>query len=85
MAIVGSAEIIVRAVTKNVKDDIRKGLSGLDGIGNDAGDSVGDSFSKGFSRGFGRNAGELLDIGRVLKEADAAREQFANLQRASFA
>ncbi len=85
MAIVGSAEIIVRAVTKNVKDDIRKGLSGLDGIGNDAGDSVGNSFSKGFARGFGRNAGELLDVGRVLKEADAAREQFASLQRASFA
>jgi hypothetical protein len=85
MAIVGSAEIIVRAVTNNVKDDIRKGLSGLDGIGNDAGNSVGDSFSKGFSRGFGRNAAELLDVGRVLKEADAAREQFANLQRASFA
>jgi phage-related protein len=85
MAIVGSAEIIVRAVTKNVKDDIRKGLSGLDGIGNDAGDGVGDSFSKGFARGFGRNAGEILDLGKVLKEADAAREQFANLQRASFA
>ena len=85
MAIVGSAEIIVRAVTKNVKDDIRKGLSGLDGIGNDAGDSVGTSFSKGFARGFGRNAGELLDVGRVLKEAEAAREQFASLQRASFA
>jgi len=85
MAIVGSAEIIVRAVTNNVKDDIRKGLSGLDGIGDDAGNSVGDSFSKGFARGFGRNAGELLDVGRVLKEADMAREQFANLQRASFA
>ena len=85
MAIVGSAEIIVRAVTKNVKDDIRKGLSGLDGIGNDAGDSVGDSFSKGFARGFGKNAGEILDLGRVLKEADRAREQFGNLQRTSFA
>ena len=85
MAIVGSAEIIVRAVTNNVKDDIRKGLSGLDGIGDDAGNSVGDSFSKGFARGFGRNAGELLDVGRVLREADMAREQFANLQRASFA
>ena len=44
MAIVGSAEIIVRAVTNNVKDDIRKGLSGLDGIGDDAGNSVGYSF-----------------------------------------
>jgi hypothetical protein len=85
MAIVGSAEIIVRAVTNGVKDDIRKGLSGLDGIGNDAGDSVGDSFSKGFARGFGRNASELLDVGKILKEADMAREQFANLQRASFA
>ena len=85
MAIVGSAEIIVRAVTNGVKDDIRKGLSGLDGIGDDAGNSVGNSFSKGFARGFGNNAGELLDVGRIFKEADKAREKFADLQRASFA
>jgi len=84
MAIVGSAEIVVRAVTRNVKDDIKKGLSGLDGIGNDAGGSVGDSFSKGFARGFGRNAADLLDVGPMLASANAAREQFANLQRASF-
>jgi len=85
MAIVGSAEIVVRAVTRNVKDDIKKGLSGLDGIGNDAGGSVGNSFSKGFARGFGRNAADLLDVGPLLASANAAREQFANLQRASFA
>jgi hypothetical protein len=84
MAIVGSAEIVVRAVTKNVKDDIRRGLSGLDGIGNDAGNDVGDSFSRGFARGFGRNAADLLDVGPLLASANAAREQFANLQRASF-
>jgi hypothetical protein len=84
MAIVGSAEIVVRAVTRNVKDDIKKGLSGLDGIGNDAGGSVGDSFSKGFARGFGRNAADLLDVGPLLRSAEAAREQFASLQKASF-
>jgi len=84
MAIVGSAEIVVRAVTKGVKDDIKKGLSGLDGIGNDAGNSVGDNFSKGFSRGFGRNAANLLDVGPILASAEAAREQFASLQKASF-
>jgi hypothetical protein len=71
--------------TRNLKDDIRKGLSGLDGIGDDAGNSVGNSFSKGFARGFGNNAGELLDVGRIFKEADKAREKFADLQRASFA
>lgn len=84
MAIVGSAEIVVRAVTRGVKDDIKKGLSGLDGIGNDAGNSVGDNFSKGFSRGFGRNAANLLDVGPILANAEAAREQFASLQKASF-
>lgn len=84
MAIVGSAEIVVRAVTKGVKDDIKKGLSGLDGIGTDAGNGVGDNFAKGFSRGFGRNAANLLDVGPILASAEAAREQFASLQKASF-
>ena len=84
MAIVGSAEIVVRAVTRGVKDDIKKGLSGLDGIGTDAGNGVGDNFAKGFSRGFGRNAANLLDVGPILASAEAAREQFASLQKASF-
>lgn len=85
MAVVGSAEIVVRAITTGFKDDIKKQLSGLDGIGNDSGDSVGKSFSRGFTRSAGSGISELFNAGNLIREADAAREQFISLQRASFA
>ena len=85
MAVVGSAEIVVRAITAGFKDDVKKQLSGLDSIGKDSGDSVGKSFSRGFSRSAGNGIGELFDAGKLVREAEAAREQFISLQRASFA
>ncbi len=85
MAVVGSAEIVVRAITTGFKDDVKRQLSGLDSIGRDSGDSVGKSFSRGFSRSAGNGIGELFDAGKLVREAEAAREQFISLQRASFA
>lgn len=85
MAVVGSAEIVVRAITTGFKDDIKRQLSGLDGVGNDSGDSVGKSFSRGFSRTAGNGISDLFKAGNFIREAEAAREQFASLQRASFA
>ena len=85
MAVVGSAEIIVRAITTGFKDDVKRQLSGLDGIGNDSGDSVGKSFSRGFARSAGSGVSDLFKAGNFIREAEAAREQFASLQRASFA
>ena len=35
MAVVGEAHIIVRAITTQVKDDIKRGFSGVDGVIND--------------------------------------------------
>ena len=85
MAVVGSAEIIVRAITTGFKDDVKRQLSGLDGIGADSGDSVGKSFSRGFARSAGNGVADLFNVGNFVREAEAAREQFISMQRASFA
>ncbi len=84
MAVVGSAEIVVRAITTGFKDDVKRGLAGIDGLGDGAGSDLGSSFSRGFSRGFGQNAAKLLDVGPVLANAQAAAASFASLQRQSF-
>jgi phage-related minor tail protein len=85
MAVVGSAEIVVRAITTGFKDDVKRQLGGLDGIGNDSGDSVGRSFSRGFTRAAGQGLTGLFNVGNFTAEAEAARAQFASLQKASFA
>ena len=85
MAVVGSAEIVVRAITTGFKDDVKRQLSGLDGLGNDSGDSVGKSFARGFSRSAGSGLTNLFSAGNIAAEAEVARAQFASLQKASFA
>jgi hypothetical protein len=85
VAVVGSAEIVVRAITTGFKDDVKRQLSGMDGIGRDSGDSVGKSFSRGFARSAGQGLTGLFNAGNIAAEAEAARAQFASLQKASFA
>jgi hypothetical protein len=85
VAVVGEASIVVRAITTGFKDDVKRGLAGIDGLGDGAGNDLGSSFSKGFSKGFGSNAAKLLDVGPILANAEAARTSFASLQRQSFA
>ena len=84
MAVVGSAEIVVRAITTGFKDDVKKGLQGIDSVGDRAGNDLGTSFSRGFAKGFGQNAANILDIGPVLANSQAAVASFASLQRQSF-
>lgn len=50
MAVVGSANIIVRAVTTGVRNDIRRGFAGVDGEGRRAGQRIGKAFQNGFLR-----------------------------------
>lgn len=50
MAVVGSANIIVRAVTTGVRNDIRRGFAGVDGEGRRAGQRIGKAFQGGFLR-----------------------------------
>lgn len=50
MAVVGEAHIIVRAITTQVKDDIKKGFSGVDGVVSDAGKQIQKTFKNDFAR-----------------------------------
>lgn len=50
MAVVGEAEIIVRAITTGVRDDLRRGFSGIDDVVKDAGKSIGRAFRSDFAR-----------------------------------
>jgi hypothetical protein len=84
VAVVGSAEIIVRAITTGVKDDIQRAFNGSDSIAERAGSNAGASFTKGFRRSSGDSAslfGKSLSQGDVNRFA-AARKQFMSLTRA---
>jgi hypothetical protein len=75
MAVVGEAHIIVRAITTQVKDDIKKGFSGVDDVVNKAGKQIRDSFSNDFAREaeFARKAWQkLTKTGFVLQTAIGA-------------
>jgi hypothetical protein len=66
MAVVGRAEIIVRAVTTGIKDDIRKGLAGASDVASTAGSDV----SKGFNKGLKSN-----DISKSFRKFKQESEQ----------
>ena len=77
--VVGSAFIIVRAITKGVEKDIKDGFKGSGSIGNDSGDTVGRNFLKGFSRAT-RKGG----FAGLIRESSAAKERFSSLTRAGY-
>jgi len=79
--IVGAAQIVVRAVTSGVKNDIRRGFKDVDGIGGDAGDRVGKDFKNGLARGMGDNVSSILNVGGLVAAAEAAGAAFSSLQR----
>ena len=86
MAVVGEAQIIVRAITTGVERDIRRGFSNLDGAARNTGSNLGTSFSDGFNRSgavsvFGRVADGLRSL---APEAEAARLAYQKLARANF-
>jgi phage-related protein len=77
MAIVGEANVIVRAITTGFSDDINKALQGING-GN-AGRRLGQSFNRGF------NAGPAVkNLRQLQNEADRAREVFFRLVTTSY-
>jgi phage-related protein len=84
VAVVGSAKIIVRAITDQVEGDIRRGFRGSDRVGSKAGREIGDAMRKGINAGggninfFSRVSNGLKMMGRDSRGAYAA---FAQLQR----
>jgi hypothetical protein len=51
MAIVGSAYVVVRAMTEKVEGDIKRGFSGASAAAGSAGKDMGESIAKGFGKG----------------------------------
>jgi hypothetical protein len=71
MAVVGRAEILVRAVTTGIKDDIRKGLAGASDVASTAGSDVSKSFNKGLksndiSKSFNKFKQEAEQLGKAF-------------------
>ncbi len=77
--VVGSAFIVVRAITAGVDKDIKNGLRGVGSAGDEAGDQVG----KGFRRGFGRSTNKGM-FSRLIAESIQAKERFSQLTRAGY-
>jgi len=77
--VVGSAYIVVRAITAGVDKDIKNGFGKTDRIGQDAGDRVGDGFRRGFSRTANRNI-----FGNLIRDSIAAKERFSSLTRVGY-
>lgn len=87
MAVVGHAEIIVRAITTGVEKDIRKGFDGISkSIANSAGRKIGNSFADGFSRSRSSNMfGKISDgLKTMVPEAEGARKAFQSLVRTGY-
>ena len=83
MAVVGHAEIIVKAITKGVKDDIRRGFDGIEKDAQTVGNNVGKSFNDGLSKGMG-GGGSKGTIGRFTKESEELARSFHRGIRSSY-
>ena len=80
MAVVGEAYIVVRAITDQVRDDIRRGFDGAGDIGNRAGQDAGKRFSDGFNRGSSRR-----DIfANLERSTSGAADAFTSLVRTGY-
>lgn len=81
MAVVGNAYILVRAVTTQVRDDIRNGMRGVPDLFDQAGRDSGRKFSGGFNKGGG---GKGI-FGDLKNESEAAREKLTGLITTGYA
>lgn len=87
MAVVGHAEVIVRAITTGVKRDIQNSFEGLSGIGRNAGRQLGNALTRGIvGADPGKNAFTKMqqNLRDIYPDAEQAAEGFTSLMRASF-
>lgn len=78
MAVVGSASIVVRAITTGVADDIKKGFAPATKQAEKSGQQFGQSYAKGAKKGF---RGFNFDFGSLQSRATAALEKMKSLIR----
>lgn len=87
MAVVGEAQIIVRAIGDLVKRDIKNIFDGIDTptIGRTQGEKMGKNFSRGFNKATENKLGNLADALKAINpEAVRAREAFQKLTKTGF-
>lgn len=87
MAVVGHAEVIVRAITSGVKKDIQNSFNGLSGVGRKAGQQLGNALTRGIiSSDPGNNAFSKMQqsLRSIYPEAEGAAERFTSLMRTSY-
>jgi len=85
MAVVGEAQIIVRAITTGVADEISRGIKAAQGDIDKEGRRSGNSFLSGISKAFsGANAGDIFGDLFNTDNAEAARQSFVKLQKNGF-
>lgn len=72
MAVVGEAHIVVRAITNQVRDDIRRGFDGSGDEGRRSGGEAGKGFMDGFSKSTRRSQGMFSNLQREALQAGAA-------------
>jgi hypothetical protein len=87
--VVGSAYIIVHALTDKINDDLKKGFKGSDREIERTGQRTGEAFTRGFSRSV-RGANNVFSkfsrgIKLAIPDAEASRLQYTKLVRISYA
>ena len=75
MAVVGDAYVVVRAITNRVKPEIQQAFSGIDKVGEKAGNDA----ARGYQRGVSRGGGIKLFSKAWFDDAERARVQFRRL------
>jgi phage-related protein len=87
MAVIGHAEIVVTAITKNFEDQLKKSMGNISkSMSNRAGRAIGDGFADGFNRSNANNMfGKLSDgIRSLAPDAEMARKRFQSLVRTGY-
>jgi len=87
MAVIGHAEIVVTAITKNFENQLKKSMGGISkSMSSRAGRNLGDGFADGFARSNANNMfGKLADgIQSLAPQAEGARKQFQSLTRTGY-
>lgn len=89
MAVVGEANIIVKAITTGFDAQLRRQLQAMAGSIDGSGRRTGESLGKAFSRGFTTGSGNVFQrvatgLKTMYPEAQQAAEQFKSLVRTSY-
>lgn len=87
MAVVGSAYVVVRALTDKVESDIRRGFSGASASAGRAGADMGNALTRGLGNSFRRNnkfTQLSAQLAAIYPEAKHASDAFTKLMRAGY-